>query len=71
MSWLPWNVMAILDKTSGNYNIKTYYDGGVIYVNPLRSEVLWIKLFTFLKLNGISLGSYALIKFGIKKYRND
>jgi len=71
MSFLPWNVMALLDKTSGNYNIKTYYDGGVLNVNPLRSEVLWIKLFTFLKLSGISLGSYALIKIGMRKYKND
>ena len=71
MSWLPWNVMSILDKTSGNYNIKTYYDGGVLNVNPLRREVLFIKLFMFLKISGISLGSYALIKYGIKKYKND
>jgi hypothetical protein len=71
MSFLPWNVMALLDKTSGNYNIKTYYDGGVLNVNPLRTEVLWIKLFTFLKISGISLGSYALIKIGMRKYKND
>ena len=64
MTWLPWNVMGLSDGT--NYNIKTYYDGGVVNVNPLRREVLWIKLFTFLKISGISLGSYALIKYSYK-----
>ena len=68
-SWLPWNVMGLSDGT--NYNVKTYYDGGVLNVNPLRREVLWIKLFTFLKISGLSLGSYALIKYGMKKYKND
>ena len=69
MSWLPWNVMGLSDGT--NYNVKQYYDGGVLNINPLRREVLFIKLFTFLKISGISLGSYALIKYGMKKYRND
>ena len=68
-SWLPWNVMGLSDGT--NYNVKTYYDGGVLNVNPLRREVLWIKLFTFLKISGLSLGSYALIKYGMKKYKKD
>jgi hypothetical protein len=69
MSWLPWNVMGLSDGT--NYNVKTYYDGGVLNVNPLRREVLWIKLFTFLKISGLTLGSYALVKYGLKKYKKD
>ena len=71
MSFFPWNPMGILDKTTGNYNVKTYWSGGVVNVNPLRREILFIKLFTFLKISGISLGSYALIKYGMKKYKND
>ena len=71
MSFLPWNVMSVLDKTTGNYNIKTYYDGGLLNINPLKKEVLFIKLFAFLKISGISLGSYALIKYGMRKYKTD
>ena len=71
MSFLPWNPMGILDKATGNYNVKTYWNGGVVSVNPMRREILFIKLFTFLKISGISLGSYALIKYGMKKYKND
>ena len=71
MSWLPWNPMGILDKSTGNYNIKTYWTGDIVNVNPMRREILFIKLFTFLKISGISLGSYASIKYGMRKYKND
>ena len=64
MSWLPWNVHGVLSADgSGNYCVKTYY-GTLDYVtcNPLRKSALYIKLFTTLKLLGISIGIFALGK---------
>lgn len=63
MSWLPWNVTGLPDK-NGNYCVKCYYSAPDVAVkcNPMRREVLYIKMFTILKIFGIGIGSYALIK---------
>jgi hypothetical protein len=69
MTWLPWDVYGIKNK-DGNYNVKHYY-GNTVHVtcNPLRREVLSIKMFTLLKIFGISLGVYALIKLIIHEVK--
>ena len=63
MSWLPWNVTGLTDS-NGNYCVKYYYNNPDIAVkcNPMRKEVLYIKMFTVLKIFGISIGIFALIK---------
>lgn len=63
MSWLPWNVTG-LPNSDGNYCVKYYYTNPNIAIkcNPMRREVLYIKMFTVLKLFGIGIGFFALIK---------
>jgi hypothetical protein len=65
LTWLPWNVYGLKNE-NGIYCVKHYY-GNPIYVkcNPLRREVLMIKLYTILKLLGISFGIFAFIKLTI------
>ena len=60
-SWLPWNVYGLQDA-SGNYCVRRYFYGPYIKANPLCKGVLYIKMFTILKLLGISTGTYALTK---------
>ena len=65
MAWFPWNVMGLLDA-NGNYRVKHYYNSdAIVHCNPMRKEVLYIKIITMLKLIGITFGTYALIKLMI------
>ena len=71
MSWLPWNVYGIADS-DGVYHVKHYYgQTDNVMINPMRKEVLYIKLFTILKLTGITIGTYALIKLMIDLYKRN
>jgi hypothetical protein len=71
MAWLPWNVYGLKDA-NGNYCVKHYY-GTSIYVtcNPMRKEVVYIKMFTILKLIGITFGTYALFKLTYKLIKHE
>ena len=67
MSFLPWSPVGLLDSTTGNYAVKATFDGTkYVSVNPMRREVIMIKLFTVLKIFGISIGSYFLFKLLFK-----
>jgi len=59
--FFPWNVYG-LKNTDGNYCVKNFPDGTYIQANPMSKSVLLIKMFTLLKLFGISFGMYALFK---------
>ena len=61
MSFLPWSPMGLKSAT-GNYYLKSTQDGKNIPVNPMRREVFMIKLFTIMKIFGISVGGYFLFK---------
>ena len=70
-SWLPWNVYGLPSAdVSGSYCVRRYFSETdytlYIQANPLCKGVMYIKMFTILKLLGISLGTYALIKLAIK-----
>ena len=67
-SWFPWNVYGLPSAdVSGSYCVRRYVTGtDYIQANPLCKGVMYIKMFTILKLLGISLGTYALIKLAIK-----
>ena len=56
-TWLPWNPVGIEKDT--NYWVKLRYDKNTpIKVNPMRKEVLMIKLMTTGKILGISLATF-------------
>ena len=64
--WSPFG----LPNSDGNYCLKTYYGTSqYIAVNPMRREVMIIKLFTVLKIFGISVGTVFLIKLLLKLHK--
>jgi hypothetical protein len=61
ISFFPWSPVGL--KTSdGNYIAKYRYGLGPIAVNPMRKEVLMIKLITLAKIFGITFGTYYGVK---------
>lgn len=70
ISWLPWNVYG-LKNSDGNYCVKHYYANQHFKCNPMRKEVLMIKLFSLLKILGITFGTYALFKLTYKLIKHE
>ena len=72
-AWFPWNVYGLPSADiSGSYNVRSYsipldnvWDD-YIQANPLCKGSMYIKMFTILKLLGIGIGAYALVKLSIK-----
>lgn len=70
--WLPWNVWGLKDA-NGDYQVKYYpkpTNADFIQPNPLGRGVLYIKMFTILKMLGISMGIGGII-YGIYKYEKN
>ena len=65
LTFLPWNLHGI---HAGDYvYFKRDISNNAIMLNPLRSEVLYIKLITTLKIVGVSLPIFLLIKHFVFK----